>query len=165
PDQGGLAVSVAADDADPVPLVDAERDTVEQGTGSVDLADGFQIDEVGGHCAPCCRPARLLIGARSWGNHQDPTEPPGGRKPGSGEGGPRRRGVREAYGPAGARGRQGRRDLLRRLVVLDQEGGGRAGTGDQGGQGARVRTGGEGGAQVGPQGQRCRLEVVGQGAG
>ena len=44
PQQRGLAVAVAADDADPVALGDAERDAVEQGAGAV---------------APCATPSRL----------------------------------------------------------------------------------------------------------
>ena len=51
PQQGGLAVAVAADDADPVALADAERDVVEQGAGAVRLADALQVDEVARHSA------------------------------------------------------------------------------------------------------------------
>lgn len=52
PDEGGLAVAVAADDADPVALGDPERHPVEQGTGAVDLADGLDVDQIDGHFTP-----------------------------------------------------------------------------------------------------------------
>ena len=42
----GLAVAVAADDADPVAVVDAEADAVEQGAGAERLADRLEVDEV-----------------------------------------------------------------------------------------------------------------------
>lgn len=51
-DEGGLAVAVAADDADAVPFGDAEGDSVEQGTCSVHLADCLDIDQVDGHFTP-----------------------------------------------------------------------------------------------------------------
>ncbi len=48
-DEGGLAVAVAADDADPVSLGHAEGDTVQQGTCAVHLADCLDIDQIDGH--------------------------------------------------------------------------------------------------------------------
>src|SRR5690606_17120251 len=52
PDEGGLAVTVAPDDPDPVPFGDAERHPVEQGTGAVHLAHVLDIDQVDGHFSP-----------------------------------------------------------------------------------------------------------------
>jgi hypothetical protein len=44
--QGGLTVTVTADDADPVPGSDPERDTLEQRNRPVRLAETFNIDEI-----------------------------------------------------------------------------------------------------------------------
>ncbi len=49
PDEGGLAVAVAADHADAVPLGHAEGDAVQQGTCAVHLADCLDIDQIDGH--------------------------------------------------------------------------------------------------------------------
>lgn len=49
PDESRLAISVTADDTDPVPLGHTEGHTVEQRTGAVHLADLLDIDEVDGH--------------------------------------------------------------------------------------------------------------------
>ena len=46
-EQGGLAVAVATDDADPLPRRDAEGDLVEQRADAVRLGDPLQVDQVG----------------------------------------------------------------------------------------------------------------------
>jgi hypothetical protein len=46
--QGGLAVAVAADDADAVARRDAERDAGQDGARGVGLADAAEVDEVAG---------------------------------------------------------------------------------------------------------------------
>lgn len=52
PDEGGLAVAVAAHDTDPVALGHPEGYAVEQGTGAVHLADLLDIDQIDGHFTP-----------------------------------------------------------------------------------------------------------------
>ena len=49
PEQGRLAVAVAADDTGAVALDDAERDVFEQGAGAVGLADVLDVDQVARH--------------------------------------------------------------------------------------------------------------------
>ena len=46
-EQGGLAVAVATDDADPLPRRDAEGDLVEQRAHAVGLGDPLEVDQVG----------------------------------------------------------------------------------------------------------------------
>ncbi len=65
PDEGGLAVAVASDDPDPVPFLHTERDTVQQGTGAVHLADVLDIDQVDGHFTPV-RGAVSTCGSAAW---------------------------------------------------------------------------------------------------
>ena len=48
PQQRGLAVAVAADDADPVARGDAERDVAQDRAAAVALADAAEVDEVAG---------------------------------------------------------------------------------------------------------------------
>lgn len=85
PDEGGLAVAVAAHDTDPVALGHPEGYAVEQGTGAVHLADLLDIDQIDGHFTPvpgvpAARTARrtrvvaarsaITCGDRSWGAAQ-----------------------------------------------------------------------------------------------
>jgi len=46
PGEGGLAVAVAPDDADPVALAHPDGHAVEYGTRAVHLGDGFDGDEL-----------------------------------------------------------------------------------------------------------------------
>ncbi len=46
PQQGGLAVSVAADDSDPLTGAHTEADSVEEGADAVGLVDALEVDEV-----------------------------------------------------------------------------------------------------------------------
>ena len=52
PEQGGLAVAVAADDADLVALADAEAHVGQQGSHAVGLVHALQAHQVAGHVSP-----------------------------------------------------------------------------------------------------------------
>ena len=70
PQQGGLAVPVAADDADPLPGPDAEGDVGEQRADAVRLGDPLEVDQVS-HTPPRGR-RRPGRGRRRSGRSRDP---------------------------------------------------------------------------------------------
>src|SRR5690606_17130356 len=52
-EQGGLAATVEADDADPLTRVHAQGDVIEQRFDPETLADLFEVDQVGHETFPC----------------------------------------------------------------------------------------------------------------
>ena len=70
PQQGALAAAVAADHADPVAVVQAERDLVEHPAFGVGDGDGFQVQQMR-HLRLAAAPAR---------GHPPPGPAPGGRR-------------------------------------------------------------------------------------
>ena len=79
PQQRGLAVAVAADDADPLAGADAEADVVEQRADAVRLVHPLEVDQVG----DCHRSDPSVVG----GDHPGAVHRPGGdRTPARGRG-------------------------------------------------------------------------------
>ena len=74
--QRGLAVAVAADDADPVAVVEAQRDAVQQRAPGVGDADRLDVQQVRHQAMPSSRRQRSRTGSTIAGPRDRPEGPP-----------------------------------------------------------------------------------------